>query len=60
MLPSDNLTEDKIRNTFYHTQKIATMFQALADQGYGEMNLKLVIDLLDDIKSDNNTEMPPW
>jgi len=52
---SENLTADIIRNTHFETADIAQMFKGLSDQGYSAMNLKLVIDLLSKIQTNEVT-----
>ena len=48
---SENLTADIIKNTHFETADIAQMFAGLANQGYSAMNLKLVLDLLSKIQT---------
>ena len=52
---SENLTADIIKNTHFETADIAQMFKGLSDQGYSAMNLKLVIDLLSKIQTNEVT-----
>ena len=50
---SENLTEDTIRETTISTRAIGNMFTMLANQGYSSMNLKLVIDLLEQAQEES-------
>ena len=50
---SENLTEETIRETTISTRAIGNMFTMLANQGYSSMNLKLVIDLLEQAQEES-------
>ena len=46
---SEQLTEDVLRNTHINTKDIVEVFTDELNQGIEGMNLKLVIDLLEDV-----------
>jgi len=46
---SEQLTDDTIRNTYFDTDDILNLFMAEKEHGIDGMNLKLLIDLLEDI-----------
>jgi len=50
---SENLTTETIKETTINTRAIGNMFTMLANQGYSSMNLKLVIDLLEQAKDES-------
>jgi len=50
---SENLTEETMKETTMSTRAIGNMFSMLANQGYSSMNLKLIIDLLEQTQDDS-------
>lgn len=46
---SEKLTEDVLRNTHINTKDIVEVFTDELKQGIEGMNLKLVIDMLEDV-----------
>lgn len=46
---SQRLNEETLRNTYFDTDDILTLFMAEKDHGIDGMNLKLLIDLLEDV-----------
>jgi len=46
---SEQLTEDVLRNTHINTKDIVEVFTDELNQGIEGMNLKLMIDLLEDV-----------
>jgi len=53
---SEKLNEDTIRNTYFDTDDILTLFMAEKEHGIDGMNLKLLIDLLEDIAQFNQAD----
>lgn len=53
---SEQLTDDTMRNTYFDTDDILNLFMAEKEQGIDGMNLKLLIDLLEDIAQFNQAD----
>jgi len=50
---SERLNEETLRSTYFNTDDILTLFMAEKEHGIHGMNLKLLIDLLEDIAEAN-------